>query len=174
MTGDLSSPPELLFDFSVPETVQRFAAVDDRIMGGVSRSALRASSGIAVFEGELSLEQNGGFASVRSDAASVDLSESVGIALRVRGDGRTYKLRMRTDARFDGVSYQASFPTSPGAWTMVHLPFEVFRPTYRGQFRSDADPFDPAKVMSFGLLVAGEQVGAFRLEIGWIRALSEL
>jgi monofunctional biosynthetic peptidoglycan transglycosylase len=164
---------ELLFDFSAPETVQRFAAVDDRVMGGVSQSAMRASSGIAAFEGELSLEQNGGFASVRSAPASVDLSTSEGIALHVRGDGRTYKLRMRTDAGFDGVSYQASFATTPGAWTTVHLPFEAFQPTYRGQVRFDAAPLDPAKVMSFGLLVADEQVGAFRLEIRWIRAFCQ-
>ena len=164
---------ELLFDFSVPETVQRFAAVDDRVMGGVSQSAMRVSGGVAAFEGELSLEQNGGFASVRSDTASVDLSGSEGIALHVRGDGRTYKLRMRTDAGFDGVSYQASFATTPDAWTTIHLPFEAFQPTYRGQIRSDAAPFDPAKVMSFGLLIADEQVGPFRLEIGWIRAFGQ-
>ena len=164
---------ELLFDFSAPETVQRFAAVDDRVMGGVSQSAMRASSGIAAFEGELSLEQNGGFASVRSEPEPVDLSTSEGIALHVRGDGRTYKLRMRTDRGFDGVSYQASFATTPGAWTTVHLPFEAFQPTYRGQVRSDVAPLDLAAVMSFGLLVADEQVGAFRLEISWIRVFGE-
>ncbi len=88
----------------------------------------------------------------------------------MRGDGRTYKLRIRTDVGFDGVSYQASFAGTPGEWTTVQLPFKTFQPTYRGKARFDAEPLDPAKVMSFGLLVADEQVGLFRLEIRWIRA----
>ncbi|MFT4541387.1 MAG: hypothetical protein ACI841_004399 [Planctomycetota bacterium] len=166
----MTDPSKLLFDFAAPESAQRFAAVDDRVMGGVSQSAMRASSGIAAFEGELSLEQNGGFASVRSDPAPLDLSGSEGIALHVRGDGRTYKLRMRTEGGFDGVSYQASFATTPSAWTTIQLPFQAFRPTFRGRLPSGVAPLDPAAVMSFGFMVANEQVGAFRLEIGWIRA----
>ena len=165
----MTNEPTALFDFSDTETAQRFTAVDDRVMGGVSQSALSAVGGSAVFAGELSTEQNGGFASVRSTPLSVDLSAFEGIALYVRGDGRTYKLRMRTDDRFNGVSYQAPFATTAGVWTTLKLPFQSFEPTYRGRVPPDAAPLDPAAVRSFGLLVAGEQVGAFQLELRWIR-----
>ncbi|MDP1650111.1 MAG: CIA30 family protein [Rubrivivax sp.] len=57
----------LLFDFRDPLTANDWAAIDDRVMGGISRSRLRHDpKGHAVFEGEVSLERNGGFASVRS------------------------------------------------------------------------------------------------------------
>lgn len=168
----LTDRSHLLFDFSTPEAVERFAAVDDRVMGGRSQSTLRSSSGIAAFEGELSLEQNGGFAAVRSDPAPIDLSNREGIALHVRGDGRTYKFRLRTDDAWDGVSYQSSFATTPGAWTTIHLPFEAFQPTYRGQAQPDAAPLAPAAIVSFGLLLADDQAGTFRLEIGWMSSYS--
>ena len=57
----------LVFEFTGPRAVDAWRAIDDRVMGGVSRSRLRHDlAGHAVFEGEVSLEQNGGFASVRS------------------------------------------------------------------------------------------------------------
>ena len=59
--------PNVLFDFSAPTAADAWSAIDDRVMGGVSRSRLRHdTAGHAVFEGEVSLAQNGGFASVRS------------------------------------------------------------------------------------------------------------
>jgi hypothetical protein len=87
--------------------------IDDRVMGGVSRSGMRVANGIAVFEGQVSLDRNGGFASVRSRPAEHDLSAYRGVVLKVRGDGKRYRFRLRTADAKDGVSYQA--PLEPGA-----------------------------------------------------------
>ena len=60
----------LLFDFGDPAAVTEWNAIDDRVMGGVSGSRLRHDpTGHAVFEGSVSLERNGGFASIRSRPA---------------------------------------------------------------------------------------------------------
>jgi hypothetical protein len=57
----------VLFDFSDSRATNAWQAIDDRVMGGISRSTLRHDpAGHAVFEGTVSLERNGGFASVRS------------------------------------------------------------------------------------------------------------
>ena len=59
-----------LFNFSDPQSVDAWRAIDDRVMGGVSHSGLRHErAGHAVFEGDVSLAQNGGFASVRQAPA---------------------------------------------------------------------------------------------------------
>ena len=165
--------PALLFDFTDPAAAERFVAVDDRVMGGVSRSRLRSLGETAVFEGDLSTEQNGGFASVRSDRRPTDLSASSGIVIDVRGDGRTYKLRMRTDASFDGVSYQTSFASGNGEWRSIRIPFADFRPTFRGRPQPQFGALDPSAVQSFGLLVADGQVGSFALEIRSIGTYTE-
>ena len=58
---------KLLFDFTDLQAVNAWHAIDDRVMGGISQSRLKHEpASHAVFEGEVSLEQNGGFASVRS------------------------------------------------------------------------------------------------------------
>lgn len=40
-----------------------------------------------------------------------DLAGATGIVLRVRGDGKRYRVNLRTNATFDGVQYQAGFIT---------------------------------------------------------------
>ena len=162
---------EVLFDFRVSEATRRWAALDDRVMGGVSRSELApGETGTALFRGRLSLERGGGFASVRSSPAPSDLGGRAGIALRHRGDGRSYKLRLRTEASLDGVTYQAAFPTTAGVWETTRLPFERFRASFRGRPVPEADPLDPKRIMTFGLLVGDGQAGEFELELAWIGA----
>lgn len=169
----MTSTDERLFDFRVPRAAGLFSAVDDRIMGGVSRSRMTERDGHAVFEGELSLEQGGGFASVRSGPSAFDLATRTGIALRVRGDGRRYRLRIRTDEDPNAVTYQAAFDAPAADWSTVRLPFAGFAATFRGTARPDADPLDPGSITSFGFLVADRQAGTFRLDVEWIAAYAE-
>jgi NADH dehydrogenase [ubiquinone] 1 alpha subcomplex assembly factor 1 len=95
-----------LFDFQTAESTADWSAIDDAVMGGVSASRLRHDpAGHAVFEGVVSLDNNGGFASVRSRPGELGAPEVVSYVLDVRGDGKRYKLNLRTDDAFDGVSY---------------------------------------------------------------------
>jgi monofunctional biosynthetic peptidoglycan transglycosylase len=89
----------------------------------------------------------------------------------VRGDGRRYRLRLRTDERYDGIAWQASFDTRPDAWTVVSLPFGAFEPSFRGRRPAGAGPLDTRRVTQLGLMIADRQAGDFKLEIDWIRAL---
>ena len=162
---------ETLIDFRFPGQTAHWRAVDDRVMGGVSRSRFEETEeGTAAFRGEVSLENGGGFASVRCDFTPRNLGFWRGLALRVRGDGRAYKLRLRDHVAAGGADYQARFGTVPGAWITVRLPFESFAPTSRGKPVPGAGPLDLASVTTIGLLVSEQQAGCFELELGWIGA----
>ncbi len=150
---------------------ESFRAVDDRVMGGVSRSGMGVSaSGHGVFEGDMSLESNGGFASVRSRGLTLDLGEAGALALRVRGDGKRYKLRLHDDSQFDGVAYQVVFETQAGEWMELEFPIDAFRPVWRGRDVPGAAPLDRARVTSVGLMISDGQEGAFALEVDWLAA----
>jgi hypothetical protein len=90
--------------------------------------------------------------------------------LEVRGDGKRYKLNLRTDDAFDGVNYQAAFQTPRDQWTTVRLPNSGFRATFRGRVVATAPPLDPARVRQVGLMIADRQVGTFALEVRSISA----
>ena len=145
--------------------------IDDRVMGGISRSRMSVKPrGTGVFSGQLSLKNGGGFASVRTFMSEVDLSGYLGLEIKVKGDGRVYQLRLRTNREFDGVAYRARFATKDGSWTTVRIPFAEFEPTFRGQKARGAPLLDTSRIRQLGLLLSDAQDGDFRLELEWIRA----
>jgi monofunctional biosynthetic peptidoglycan transglycosylase len=158
-----------LIDFSVSDRCDWYE-INDTVMGGVSRSGIRRTDrGTGVFAGELSLENNGGFASVRTLLGRTDLSSHAGLEIRVRGDGRSYQLRIRTNDRFNGIAYRSEFETTDGEWTTVRIRFSEFLPTFRGRTPSDAPPLDTTSIHQLGFMLADKHPGLFSLEIDWIR-----
>ena len=155
-----------LFDFSDPRATDAWRAIDDRVMGGVSRSRLRYDpAGHAVFEGDVSLAQSGGFASVRSSPGERGQAGATTCLIEVRGDAKQFKLSLLTDDGFDSVNYQASFTTTGHDWQTISLPLSAFRASFRGRDVPGAPAFDPARIRQVGLMIAGRQAGPFTLDI---------
>lgn len=141
-------------------------AVNDGVMGGLSLGEIVAIDNGLRFQGMLSRENNGGFASVRRpfDGGVENLH---GIRLRLRGDGRRYQLRVKTDDNQDGISWRHMFDTD-GTLQTIELLFSDFEPVFRGQKVSGADPLDPSRVRQLGFLLADSKAGPFRLDIAAI------
>lgn len=158
--------PKLLFDFADPLAAQAWQPIDDRVMGGVSRSRLRHDPlGHAAFEGEVSLENNGGFASVRSNPGERGLPGAQACLIEVRGHRKQFKLSLLTDDGFDSLNYQASFAAAGADWQTLRLPLAAFRASFRGREVPGAPPLDPARIRQVGLMIAARQAGPFALEI---------
>lgn len=155
-----------LHRFDSPAAVIPWQAIDDRVMGGVSASHMRHDpTGHGVFAGEVSLDNNGGFASVRAPAVAPEAAAgALACLLEVRGDGRRYKFNLRSDDGFDGVTHQAAFQPPAGEWAVIRLPLAGFAATWRGRPAS-AGPISAAQIRQVGLLIADRQAGPFRLDV---------
>ncbi len=165
-TGEL-----LISNFDKPGEGNIWRVINDGVMGGISSSTWNITeNGAAVFAGNVSLENNGGFASVRSAVGTYDLSKYKGIVLRVKADGKRYNLNLKTDAEFDSILYKAEFGTEKEKWQLIKIPFSSFSPTYHGFVPPDAPKLDTKEIRRFGFLIADKQQGPFRLEIAWIKA----
>lgn len=155
-----------LLDFDSDDDFAPWGAVDDVVMGGVSRSRFeRAAPGVALFTGRVSLDFGGGFASCRTLARAWPAAGASAFVLRVRGDGRTYKFTLRTDDGYDGVQYQSRFTPPAGEWHDCTLLLESFVASFRGRPVPGAPPLDPARVRALGLMISEKQAGPFALEI---------
>ncbi len=155
-----------LFDFSDSTAANAWHAIDDRVMGGISRSSLRHyPRGHAVFEGTVSLERNGGFASVRSSPGERGLPGASACLIELRGDNKQFKLSLLTDDGFDTLNYQTSLAPTGTDWQTLRLPLADFRASFRGREVTDAPPLDPARIRQVGLMIATRQAGAFALDI---------
>ncbi len=161
----------VLTDFTEPPDFDLWFSVNDVVMGGMSGGSLvQADDSVALFGGFLSLENNGGFASVRTRPVDWKLDGYTGIRLRVRGDGRRYQFRLRTDDRFDGMAYRHEFGSGDGEWLEIDLPFAEFEASFRGRIVTDAGPVEPSKIRQIGFLIADKQPGEFSLHIDRIEA----
>jgi hypothetical protein len=109
-----------LFEFDSEHTINQFVSIDDRVMGGVSRSAvIRCTPKSACFKGVVVPDNGGGFASVRSTAISLTNNDAVGFELDYSGDGKVYKFRVLSSRVEDSIVYQASFSTISGVRQQV-------------------------------------------------------
>ncbi len=166
----MSPADHALMSFSGEPSEPAWIAVNDGVMGGLSQGGPRVADGQLFFSGTLSLQNNGGFSSIRTTGRAFDLRGKTTMVLRVKGDGRTYQLRLATDARVGGssVSYAADFPTTAGQWREVSINFDALMPTFRGE-QLKGPPLDLGKVEEIGLLIGDKREGAFALAVDWIR-----
>lgn len=155
---------DLRFDPPLAVTGNGWALISDRVMGGVSDSAMtRETVGgrdAIRMTGGVSLENNGGFLQVALDigeaGGEVDARDWSGIRLDVLGNGQTYNLHLRTsDIRRPWESYRQSF-VAPPEWTTVFLPFVGFEP-----HRTER-PLNLARLRRVGIVAIGR---AFEADI---------
>jgi len=156
----------ILFEFVDASEAERWLVVNDDVMGGVSKGgASPTDDSCLLFSGSVSLENNGGFASIRSQPKDFGLSGYQGIRIRVKGDGRIYQFRVRIDRNLDGIAFKHEFETIDGTWIEQDLPFASFVPTYRGRTLQDVKPLEAADIRQLGFLLADKKAGPFNLTV---------
>ena len=172
MTTPSSGTEKYLTNFA-HQTTEDWEIVNDGVMGGCSQSLLVKDDDCAVFTGEISLENNGGFASVRC-RTSFDLSSHTHMKLSLKGDGKRYCFRLRTASRKTGeinrFSYDYRFVTKPDVWKWYLLPLNEFRPYFRGRALDDVAPLDRSAIRQIGFLISDKQEGKFKLHISQLCA----
>jgi len=142
-------------------------------MGGNSSSRFQINKdGNGVFLGTVSLENNGGFASVKNHEP-LNLSGYSKILLKVKGDGNRYSFRLQTGVEGDvhKWSYEQRFETKANEWSITELELSQFEPTYRGKTPNDVPGLNPENIMRYGFLISDKQQGDFRLEIEQLTAV---
>jgi len=147
--------------------------VNDNVMGGQSTSQLKRNTEDEtwVFEGNLSLENNGGFASIRSPQKGYDFRDFKGIEIKIRGDGKNYGISLSENYYFTGFYYHYSFSTHPNEWMIYQLNFDQFKPQYFGRPFEYSRQVDLDDIKEISLIIGDKQNGPFQLEIAWIKLI---
>ena len=171
-TGMAAEPiGKLLTDFSDASVAKQWVSVNDNVMGGISEGGFRISEdNTLVFSGNLSLENRGGFTSIRTRPKDLGLDGYDTIALRLKGDGRIYYINLMNSSRSAAASYRAPIKTKKDNWQEVHISLKDFVYTSYGRIVTRAAPLKAKDVQSLGITLADKNAGPFRLELSWIRA----
>lgn len=153
----------LLFDFSSSSDWSGWEIQNDVVMGGKSSSDLsRSKEGNAVFTGDVSLRNNGGFASVQYHFTSKDIRGYAKAVIRLKGDGKQYQFRIKASLN-ERAAYIYTFKTS-GEWQTIEIPLNKMEPSYRGN-KLDQPNFKANEMQEIRFLIGNGKAENFRLEI---------
>lgn len=160
--GLLMNADSVFVDFDRESSLENWFTVDDVVMGGRSNSTFEINKqGHALFSGNVSLENNGGFASLRHVFQKRDMGAFQTIAIRLKGDGLRYQFRVKS-TRNERHSYTYYFETS-GSWEWIEIPLSEMYPTWRGQ-RLNYPNYPAETLEEIGILIGNYKAEAFELE----------
>ncbi|MFQ3326704.1 MAG: NADH dehydrogenase [ubiquinone] 1 alpha subcomplex assembly factor 1 [Salibacteraceae bacterium] len=151
----------VIFDFNKKSNIEDWVIVVDGVMGGRSKGTFKLSKdGFGVFEGKISLENNGGFSSLRYKFPKIETKEYSKVVLKLKGDGKQYQFRVKTNSG-DYYSYITTFSTS-GEWQEIEIPLKDMYPGYRGR-KLDQPNFSSDYIEEIMFLIGNKKEENFKL-----------
>tara|TARA_B100001115_G_C15658275_1_gene317412 strand:+ start:30 stop:521 length:492 start_codon:yes stop_codon:yes gene_type:complete len=148
--------------FDSVEKIKSWSTINDSVMGGVSTSKFYYDGNQAIFEGKISLKNNGGFASVRSDIKKISVSPKKKINLLLHGDCKVYQVRIKRN-KFDNFSYIQNFKTN-GKNEIISIELNKFYPSFRG-IKLNKENYNYNQIEQISILIGNKEEEEFKLRI---------
>lgn len=160
----------LSFDFGVDcDNCNEWFVVLDGVMGGLSTGKLKTTANSIVLEGKVSLDNNGGFTSVRTPYQEYDLSEYNTVAIRYRSMGQDFAFTLNKYRRFWYPNYKANLPITDGKWITETYELRNFG-TYKLEELIDGTPDtdDLANIIRLGFISNTKAATDYTFEVDFV------
>lgn len=153
----------ILFDFNTKSDISNWVIVDDVVMGGKSNGSFQLNKeGNGVFSGKVSLENNGGFSSLRYSFMEKNVKGHTKAILKIKGDGKAYQFRLKSNST-DRHSYISTFQTTV-EWQTIEIKLKDMYPAFRGNKLNF--PNYPINILEeIAFLIGNKKEESFQLEI---------
>ncbi|MEN8764504.1 MAG: CIA30 family protein [Wenyingzhuangia sp.] len=159
----------IIFKFTQTSNTEDWVVVDDVVMGGKSKGFFKISGeGYGLFEGSISLDNNGGFSSVRYQFKRKSIGNFTKFILKVKGDGKKYQFRIKSRIG-DSHSYISTFETH-GEWQEIIIPLKDMYPMFRGR-KLDKPNFSNDFIEQIVFLIGNKSEENFELMLDEIRLI---
>lgn len=153
----------VIFDFNKESDISDWEIVNDAVMGGQSSSKFYLNDeGKGVFKGKVSLENNGGFASLRHRFNQKKLAGFKKVIIHLKGDGKRYQFRAKTNKN-DQQAYVSYFETT-GEWQTIEIILSALEPTFRGR-KLNMPNFPADELEEVGFMIGNKVNENFELVI---------
>ena len=165
MSVKVKAQPNLTILFDKQKELANWVVINDTVMGGRSEAKVLLEDNLLLFSGNLSLENNGGFASTRRAYSPIQWQPEKPLTVKLIGDGRSYQFRLRTNKNIDGIAYLAEFKTSVNEPHTLNFTPQDFTPQYRGRVVRGAPKLAFEDVAQLGFMLADKRPGEFKLKV---------
>lgn len=158
-----TSNNQLIFEFSKKADLSNWRIVNDGVMGGLSEGNFKLTEdGKGLFYGFVSLENNGGFTSLRFQPEPISFENKSKVLITLKGDGKDYQFRIK-EGKNDYASYISTFSTS-GKWQTVEISLNDLYPSWRGR-KLQQPNYAGNRIEEITFLIANKVEESFKLEI---------
>lgn len=152
-----------IFDFNKQSDISDWEIVNDMVMGGSSNSEFYLNEeGNGIFKGTVSLENNGGFASLRHRFTRIKITGHKKVMIHLKGDGKRYQFRAKTNKE-DQQAYIHYFETT-GQWQTIEITLSELKPTFRGR-KLNMPNFPAEELEEVGFMIGNKMNENFELII---------
>jgi len=150
-----------------PGKISDWVLISDNIMGGVSRSRVEYTDNSVQLSGVISLDNYGGFASLKTRFSKVDLSGYKGVRIRFRSTDQRFAFTLEDSQNWTRPNYKNEFRAQKdGTWETATIYFKDFKETVIGEPTGrKMDPSVLKNVVRMGIITTQKKEGAFSLEI---------
>ncbi|MBA6341420.1 CIA30 family protein [Colwellia sp. MB02u-10] len=153
-----------MINFTEQQSLDSWRITNDGVMGGKSQGQISLQANKAIFSGDISLANNGGFSSVfRPIEPLAKALETV--TIDIEGDGLTYQLRLIVNLDGYRMAYKQSFDTVAGQQTQLSFTLADFQASFRGREIPNAPVLTSENIREVGFLVTSKVAGPFSLII---------
>ena len=142
--------------------------INDGVMGGLSKGQARFTEQGVLFYGNVSLENNGGFTSLRAPFGDYDLSEYTQFTIKYRSMGISMALQMEEDRRFYYPNFKVKLPKSE-EWITKTFTL-IATPQYRMGYATGKlmQPSDQSNIIRLGFITDEKKAGDFEFEVAYV------
>lgn len=168
----ITSSPGIIFNFGTQNNTETWRIVNDGVMGGLSTSSITENKNTVLFKGETSLENNGGFASIRTliEKGSLKNCKTMTIRFKSSSTDRTFGLSLKTSQRYYVPYHKFTFKPKSGDWEVLKVNISEFKHYRISDIIGDTMPLDVLpEVFNIALIVSDSKAGAFDIEIDYIK-----
>lgn len=159
-----------IIDFGKQTGGQYWSVTNDRVMGGLSKGNAWLSDSTVVFKGEVSLDNNGGFSSLRSPYYSLDLSRYQSAEVRLKASGLNFSITFAKNRRFYIPNYKYIMKLESNQWEVVTFDLTELREYRIGNATGKTiTPSDLKSLIGISFINEGKEEGPFVLEVDYIK-----
>lgn len=153
----------IIYNFKAQQFESDWHVVNDGVMGGLSKGEKSINdAGNGLFKGAVSIQNNGGFTSIKHSFSKKSVSQFKVIKLALKGDGKPYQFRIKSNLK-QHYSYIQEFETS-GQWETITIPFDAFYSSFRGNKLNQTN-YDGKFIEEVAFLIGNKRKESFALEI---------
>lgn len=153
----------IIFDFNKQSDISDWEIVNDAVMGGQSSGKFYLNEeGNGVFKGTVSLENNGGFSSLRHRFKRKKITGYKKVMIHLKGNGKRYQFRIKKNKE-DQPAYIHYFETT-GEWQTIEIKLSELKPTFRGR-KLNMPSFPAEDLEEVGFMIANKMNENFELVI---------